>query len=219
MMMVLGSLADALAALDHATAEIRAGEVAQMIAIARACDLYQITDHTIVEGSERLVRLGGDGTPLVGEFLTAEIAPLLGVGIDSARRRIASVLNLRHRHPVLWHHATTGAIPCWQALLVADQCHTAGLSAAACSIVDGHCATALAFQPWTRVRRQIDRWIIAAAPELAAQHAHDAAQGRRVTIHPIVDGHTDLTGRLDPGDGIALDDALDQIAGALPSHL
>lgn len=72
------------------------------------------------------------------------------------------------------------------------------------------------FQPWSRVRKQVERWIIQADPELAAAHAQDAAERRHVGVGAIVDGHCDLWGRLDAADGIALDHALDAVADQLP---
>ena len=46
--LVLKTVADATAALDHATRAIRAGEVAQCLAIARLCDLHQCLASGIV---------------------------------------------------------------------------------------------------------------------------------------------------------------------------
>lgn len=48
---------------------------------------------------ERPVRVGGDGTPLVGESLPLEIAALAGISVTSATLLIRDVVNLYGRHP------------------------------------------------------------------------------------------------------------------------
>ncbi|MFT3875955.1 MAG: DUF222 domain-containing protein [Propioniciclava sp.] len=213
----LASVADALAALDHATGMIVAGEVAQVLAIAAVCDLHQVDETVLVEGCERWVPGGADGTPKIGEFIAAEIGALLGVSPGSAMVRIARVLNVRHRHPVLWASVLAGDVRFHEAARVADACAQARLDARACGWVDRQCAVALLTQPWARVRNQIDGWILMADPALAAERATRAAEARRVGIGAIVDGHCDLWGRLDAADAIAFDQALTVIAQTLPA--
>ena len=48
----LASVSDALAALDHATGMVCAGEIAQIMAIAALCDLHKIDENKLVEGSD-----------------------------------------------------------------------------------------------------------------------------------------------------------------------
>lgn len=213
----LASVADALAALDHATGMIVAGEVAQARAIAAVCDLHRVDEAVLVEGCERWVPGGADGTPKIGEFIAAEIGALLGVSPGSAMVRIARVLNVRHRHPVLWASVLAGDVRFHEAARVADACAQARLDARACGWVDRQCAVALLTQPWARVRNQIDGWILMADPALAAERATQAAEARRVGIGAIVDGHCDLWGRLDAADAIAFDQALAAIAQTLPA--
>lgn len=209
--------AEAYDALDHAHQARRSSDVAALLALVACCDRYQVTGTQIVEGCERLLRLGGDGTPVVGEFLAAEVGALLEVGPTAAKRQIGQALNLRHRHPQLWEATVTGLVPVYQALLVADACVTAGLSAEACGWVDRQCAIALCLNPFTVVLRELPGWIIAADPQLAAEKAAWLREHRFVRVDPIWDGHASLSGRLSAGDGIALDEALDVIAGELPA--
>ncbi|MFT3875624.1 MAG: DUF222 domain-containing protein [Propioniciclava sp.] len=214
----LTSVSDALAALEHASEAIRAGEIAQALAIAAVCDLHRVDESKLVEGCERWVPGGADGTPRIGEFIAAEIGALLGVSPAGAMIRIARVLNVRHRHPVLWQAFAGGALRFYEATQVADACASAGLSAQACQWVDRQCAISLAMQPWSRVRTKIDRWILLADPGLAAERAARAAEARDVGVGQIKDGHCDLWGRLDAADGIALDQALTTIAGTLTTN-
>ncbi len=81
----LASVSDALAALDHATGALRAAEIGQVLAIAALCDLHKVDESKLVEGCERWVSGGADGTPQIGEFIAAEIGGLLGVSSASAR--------------------------------------------------------------------------------------------------------------------------------------
>ena len=211
----LASVSDALAALDHATGMVCAGEIAQIMAIAALCDLHRVDESKLVEGCERWVPGGADGTPTIGEFIAAEIGAMLGVSPASAMTRIARVLNVRHRHPVLWAAVVAGGMRFYEAARVADACAVAGLSAEACRWLDQQCAIALRLQPWARVRGKIDAWIPMADPALAAERAAKAAEARNVGVGRIVDGHCDLWGRVDAADGIAFDQALNTIAATL----
>lgn len=81
---MLASVAEAHAALSHATDQVMAAEIAQAVAIAAACDLHRVDDTIMVEGAERWVSGGAAGTPLIGEFVAAEIAGILRVSVGTA---------------------------------------------------------------------------------------------------------------------------------------
>jgi hypothetical protein len=66
-------------------------------------------------GTERPVRLGGDGTPAVGDFAAAELGCALRMSDGSAARLIADPLDLRHRLPLVWAAAQAGQVPAYQA--------------------------------------------------------------------------------------------------------
>ena len=106
---------EALDALDHAHRQIIASEVAALVALTRAADLWQVDETAVGEGIERLMQPGHDGTPLVGEFLALEIGPLLGISPQSAIFQIGDALYLRHRHPRLWQAVLAGTERVWQA--------------------------------------------------------------------------------------------------------
>ncbi|MDO5533444.1 MAG: DUF222 domain-containing protein, partial [Propionibacteriaceae bacterium] len=211
----LTTTADALAALDHATTQVVAGEVGQVLAIAALCDVHEPDASVLVDGSERYLQMGADGTPVVGEFIAADIAALLGVSPGAARSRIAQVLNLRHRHPVLWHTVCAGDVRFWEAARIADACVAAGLDAEGAAWVDRQCGIALALQPWARVRSQVDGWILMADPELAAERELQAAAARYIRLGQLQKGHIPVWGQLDAADGLAFDDALTTIANTL----
>lgn len=212
------SVADATAALHHANAERRAAEVGEYLAVAALCDLHQVDESVLFEGAERWITGGGDGTPLIGEFVVAHIATALEASIGSAFNLIATVLNLRHRHPSLWQAVMTGSVRTWQARIVAERCEVVGLSWEACQTVDRHCAVALAQQPFARVLRQLDGWILLADPAAAAEREAAAAERRHVSFGEVRAGHVPVWAQLDAADGLALDDALSGIAEVLPGE-
>ena len=53
-------------------------------------------------GGERFVRLGGEGTPKVAEFASADFGARLQLSPYAAGRLIADALDLKHRLPLLW---------------------------------------------------------------------------------------------------------------------
>ena len=213
--MVQRSVTDALCALADAVESQRAAELAQVLAIATVCELYRVDEDAVMAGSERLLQFGGAGTPLLGEFVLSEIGPILGISLESARQRVAEVLDLRFRHPRLWTAVCAGKVRPWQAVKVTRATNTAHLDADAADWVDTQVAVALAFQLIGRVLGQVAGWVVQADPALAAEREAEKAASRYVRFSDLIDGHTDLWGRLDAADGIALDHALDTVADDL----
>lgn len=197
----------------------RAAEIALAISLAEAADTYRVDEGAMCAGADRLERGGADGTPLISEFLASELGPLLGLSPAATGWRIADTLNLRHRHPQLWRAFVGGEVRWWPALQVARRCAEAHLGVEAARFVDRQVAAALAVQPLGRVLRNLDRLIVAADPALARQRADEAAAFRAVGVGPARDGHVALWGTLDAADGLALDEALDAIADAMPAEV
>lgn len=214
--MVLARQADAAAALEHAHRAEQAAAIAKALAILEWVDAARVDESKLMEGAERWIPGGADGTPHIAEFVVGGIAAMLGISPESGFCRVASLLNLRHRHPSLYRGAIEGDIPLWQAQNVADRCSSAGLSAEACRVFDRLCETALRYQPWSRVRTNIDRWIIQADPALAAERAERAKVSRFVRVGQFESGQCSLWGQLDAADGVAFDQAIDMVADTLP---
>lgn len=208
------STADAFAALDHAHQLLVASEVAELVAITHAADLYQIDAEVLFDGAERWIRGGHDGTPMIGEFLSLEIGGLLGISPGAAAGRIAGALDLRHRLPRLWNTVIAGRARVWQALKIVE--HTAYLTADAAAIVDRQVAQWLPGRGFSRVMGDLPGWISAADPAAARERAERSAADRRVWLSKICDGNVTLVGVLRPSDGIHFNDVLTRIADALP---
>lgn len=211
------ALAAGLASFDHAHKAVVAGEIGEVVAIAHVIDHYEVDEPQIVEGVEGLLHPGGDGTPGIGEFLALELSALAGVSPGSMISRIGDVLDVRHRLPSLWGAVLAGTVRWWQAADVAHRTH--GLSADAVRMVDRKLAHALAMMPWQRILKVLPHWIVAADPQLAAENEAALRNQRRVVVDQIRDGHVEMWGRLAPADGIAFDQAINEIAKALPSQL
>lgn len=106
-----GRYAEAIAALAEGNDLARMGEVLQATSIATICDEYQIDEDVAGATAEQILFYGADGTASVGEFVALEVSAVLGISPGSAINRIAQVLNVRDRHPVLWEAMLAGAIP------------------------------------------------------------------------------------------------------------
>ncbi|QIX26653.1 hypothetical protein ncot_08580 [Nocardioides sp. JQ2195] len=116
---------ETLTVVDAAVAARRGAEVSVLHSAAHWADLHG--DHegvtrghgaTDEPGARRehpvFRRWGGEGTPVVAQFATAELAVSLGVHPESARRLIADALDLRHRLSPLWQlTCTTTTVEVW----------------------------------------------------------------------------------------------------------
>ncbi len=90
--LVIPAVAEGLVALEDAHRLVVAGEIAEVRAVAGLAAAWRVDEDAACAAGERLVRGGADGTPLVGEFLAAEIAPRLGVsGLNDFFRTGSSV--------------------------------------------------------------------------------------------------------------------------------
>ena len=59
---------------------------------------------------DRLVQLGGEGTPLVQDLSLGEIALARGSGVMATHNAIADALDLIHRLPLTWARCATGEV-------------------------------------------------------------------------------------------------------------
>ena len=207
--------AEVFDALDHAHQQLIGAEIAELVAIIHAADLWKIDETAVGEGIEGLMRPGHDGTPEVGEFLALEVGPLLGISASSAICRIGEALDLRHRHPMLWQAVLAGKMRVWQANKICIAC--SHLSAEAALKVDRAMSAGVGALPWSRIMRALPGQIISADTKLAGKRAEAEREARRVRVSKITDGHVSFFGVVNPVDGILFDHVLTQIAKTLPA--
>jgi hypothetical protein len=114
-----------LAGIELARAAAMSAEVQQLRLAAHWADLHATLRRVgpVIRGSERLVQLGGDGTPSVAEFAPAELGLALETSTHAAEALVADALDLRHRLPRLWERIQAGEVKPWIARKAAQLTH------------------------------------------------------------------------------------------------
>lgn len=220
---------ETLAGLELLVRRRRAVEIDDLELVGHWCDLHATDprddprpDPTVPlpPGSDRLVRLGGEGTPSVRELSLCELGIARGVHVLAARAVAADVLDLRHRLPRTWAVFRAGRADAWVARRVASL--TRDLSVAAVAVVDTAAAAALPGEASGRVLSIVEAKIIEADP--AAHDARvEAAQRRRFVSLTRTDEHglRHVIARVTAGDAAYVDAVLSRVADILatqPEH-
>lgn len=208
--------AAAFAALDHFSAQRRRAEIGLMLSVAELIECYEIDDERVFAGMERVVRPGAHGTSEVGEFLALEVAARLGISPTQGMNLVADVLNVSQRHPRTWRAFLDGQTSWKIAQKIAAECLQ--LSSDQAKAVDAKIARLVKQGScWESVSRNICRLKNLVAPELQRMARLHADSTRGVWFSNLEGGNVQLRGRLAGADGIALDQALTQIAATLPA--
>jgi Domain of unknown function (DUF222) len=165
-------------------------------------------------GAEHPVRLGGNGTPTVGDFTAAELGCVLRISDGSAARLIGDALDLRHRLQLIWAAAQAGQVPVYQARRIANA--TRHLTAAQASMADAQLAPSLGAVSWGRLQTLLEAAIYQADPEGAEQQAAASAQQRFVRLGRNSEhGLKLIVARATAGDAIWFKATIDRIADIL----
>ena len=168
---------------------------------------------------QRPVRLGADGTALVGEFLPLEIAALKGISVGAATWLIRDILNLQHRHPHLWAAVLRGAVPVYRAAQLTTLAAGFELSGEQALAVDAEVAPKLGRVGWRRILELTRAAITHVAPDVVVAKAAAARSERFVHVHPTDDPTLAyLSARLDTTDAANLDHTLNRVADALGAN-
>ena len=168
-----------------------------------------------MEGGERLISLGGEGTPLVSDLCLGELSIARGVHLNATRAAMADALDLRHRLPRLWHRLRALELEAWVARKIAAM--TRPLSREAATLVDATVAAAVAQSPG-RLLTLAEAVTIEADQE---RRRADLAAARAATGVWLSSGRDDLPGlrtiyaRLEAADAIWLDATVQRVADAL----
>jgi hypothetical protein len=124
-----------LTAAAEAQAVADRAEVQLLTVAAHWADLHAVAespaDGRFLPGMERLVGLGGEGTPPVAEFSPAELAAQLGMSPWAGSRLVGAALDLRHRLPRLWAVVQAGHVRPWIARKAAETTRTLSLQVVA----------------------------------------------------------------------------------------
>jgi antitoxin (DNA-binding transcriptional repressor) of toxin-antitoxin stability system len=117
--------AELLEAAEEALVRRRRAEVDDLRVVAAWADLHSSDPRRDPEtgrrvwAEDRLVLLGGEGTPGVREFCIGELALARRVSVPACESALADVLDLRHRLPRVWRHVEAGECEVWVARRVA----------------------------------------------------------------------------------------------------
>ncbi|MDQ6522019.1 hypothetical protein RB608_00325 [Nocardioides sp. LHD-245] len=229
------SAAELLAAAESNLATRRQAEVDQLLLVLAWCDRNADDPQTqpgavpAARGGDRLVRLGGDGTPEVAELSVAELAIALQAGQVSTRHLAAAALDLRHRLPRAWGRVLDLAMPAWLARKVAAM--TRELDRDAVRLVDAAVAAA-GSQPPGRILRIAEAKVIEA--DQAAHQARIEADAKKTgcwlsrprpgdILDPCAVGGGEaatrrISAKLPAGAAVELDAVIDDLADALEAH-
>ncbi len=137
-----------------------AADVSILAAAAHWADLHGVLESPSVSlpGMQRLVQLGGDGTPQVAEFAPAELGAELSLSTWAAGALIGDALDLRHRLPTLWARVQAGEVKPWigRKIAQATRSHSADVATA----VDDKVAKWADRLGWGRLESLVDATII-----------------------------------------------------------
>jgi hypothetical protein len=209
--------ADLLGLAEEALRRRRAAEIEDLLIVAAWADVHSGDPRRDpdsgrrVWAEDRLLQVGGDGTPGVREFCIAELAMARQVHPMACESAIADVLDLRHRLPQVW--ASVLALECevWLARKVARLSRRLPLDRV--GIVDTAVAAAIGGESPGRVLRICEAKVIEADPIAHAARAEAERQRRYVAL-----SRTDSAGlrhviaRVHAGDAVWVDAMVQRVA-------
>ena len=208
-----------LARAEQRVVERRSGELedlrlAAQWAVAHGADPEDDPGHRRVPGCDRLVRVGGEGTPKVRQLCLAELGIAFDTHTHAARGLVADVLDLQHRLPLTW--AVTQGLGCeiWVVRKIARI--TRALSRDVVGLVDAALAPVLDTLPAGRLITLAEAKTIEADP-VAHQDKVEAELRRRYVGLSRTDQHglRSIIARVTAGDAAWFDATIDQLADIL----
>ena len=194
----------------------QAQQLCDLVALAEAYEVPFGEPHLLqpddIPGIGR-VQVGGDGCPLVSEFLADEVAGILGLSRRHAIARIGEALNLRYRHPALWAGVQELRLDAARARRAATLCEHLD-SEVACDVGDEWLRIQHGLS-WTAAFTRLEELIKDADPETAAAHEEAWLRGRDVTLSRPRDGVAVVRAQVDVLDGTYFDASIDEMADIL----
>ena len=213
-----------LAAAERELRERRAVQVRDLQLVLHWADLHsgdpQLEPGAVPVrfGGDRLVEIGGDGTPPVQDLCIAELAIARQTHVLGTRATMADALDLRHRLPQTWAQVLELTCEPWLATKVARM--TRRLDRDQVGLVDTAVAAAIAGQSPGRVLALAEAKVIEADTAAHAARLAEERRRRGVWISPtdIETGTRTVFSRLDPADATWVDATVDRIADALAAR-
>ena len=203
----------------------RAAEVEELRLAAHWADLHAVDPRPAIRArgervppwTDRLIDVGGPGTPPVLESAAAELAIAREIHPYAATKLIGDALDLRHRLPLIWARVSSLEVEGWLARKVATLTRTLSLDAV--GPVDAAVAAAIGAESPSRVLELTRARVIEADP--ATHQAQVEAEKRR---HYVSLSRTDehglrlLIARITAGDAAWLEAMIERVADLLATR-
>src|SRR5215217_3403644 len=210
-----------LALVDEVLHGRRAAEVDDLRLGAHWADLHAADPRLgpegrrmVAPGGNRLVQVGGEGTPLVQDLCFAELGVARRVHPLSARALVADALDLRHRLPLTWAEVRALRAEAWVARKVASL--TRGLAPAAAAVVDAVVAEAIVGESPTKVIELAQAKVIEVDPAGHRARLEERRRRRYVALSRSDEcGLRLVIARVEAGDAVWVDAMLNRVADVL----
>ncbi|MGH3346351.1 MAG: hypothetical protein ACRDO4_05170, partial [Nocardioides sp.] len=209
-----------LAAVEGALVARRAAEARDVALAAHWADLHaadpQLGPGGRREwcGEDRLVQVGGDGTPEVQELCLSELAISRRVHPHAARRLVADALDLRHRLPTWWAAVHDLRLEGWLARKAATMCRDLDLFAVAA--VDAALPADLGEVSPARLLEVVKAKVIAADPAAHAAKLEAEKRRRYVSLSRTDEfGLRHVIARVRAGDAVWVEAMVERVADLL----
>ncbi|CAM3493523.1 hypothetical protein NODU109028_19445 [Nocardioides dubius] len=204
-----------LAAASERVVQRRLVEISELELLAQWAAIHSAD---LPPGSRnRLVQIGGEGTPQVQDHCLGEIALARGTHVTATTNALADVLDLIHRLPRIWAVAVLGGVDVWIVRKVARMSREVPL--ASISIVDAAIARMLGHEGGGRILDVAEAKIIEA--DLDAHNARIEQERRRRYVglgRTNEHGLRHLIAQIDAGDAAWLDATITQTADLLSAN-
>lgn len=208
-----------LAAAESTLKRRRQAEVDDLMLVLHWADLHASDPRKAPNakrdwnGEDRLVEVGGDGTPLVQELSLPELAIARQVHTLSVRSVMADALDLRHRLPLIWSRVRRGECEPWIARKVASMSRQ--LDQFQVRTVDGAVADAITGESPARVLELAQAKVIEADPTAYAERLQAQLRRRFVGLSRTDEhGLRNVIARVEAGAAVWIDAVVDRIADA-----
>jgi hypothetical protein len=211
---------EALTDLDAAGLLAASARAVRARRLAEVDDLEVLSQWAAVHSAEpvrlgdKLVQLGGEGTPSVQDFSLGEIALARGTAVTATSNALADVLDLQHRLPRTWAVVRSGDAEVFIARRVAKL--SRHLPARCVGVVDAAVAAVIAHEFGGRVLAVAEAKIIEADPSLHDQRVEQERCRRYVGVSRVDEfGLRTLIARLEAGEAELVESTVARVAELL----